>query len=401
MNKNSSESTNDTIIIPIGTGSVNESNDFLRRLWGLLDQEATNAWCYTPNTNTAHQRVFIGKNNIGSFSFDYKEKGCINNIYISEYKLPREELIRIVDSAKKPDTGTPYYVECIYQSMHADFKVAKQCFTDVLTRVDENGTVIRIKISAFSDLDLKFWIRQKSAAIQFVLFPFTNRRFTIKAAQYSLRGCFEATEMPSYDYEWYDADECPQNDAGEYYLPQEFFNVISGICSSSFYDDFISAVVNASQMLYNAASLSELSFRGGCAEVERTGLFDMINASIVSSLEAILAAEPQKVERCTCCGQPKYSIVKRIYDLSQLYLGDAMAAQIKKRIYGNRSKYMHEGRTVTPLYRFQSCFPLIDPRSPREMLNAETPLEYNLIDYCAYIIRKFVYDHYNKPESVG
>lgn len=124
MNKKSSESTNDTIIIPIGTNSVNESNDFLRRLWGLLDQEDTNGWCYTPYTSTAQMRVFIGKNNIGFFSFDYKEKGCIDNLYISECKLPQEQLISIVDAAKAPNAATSFCVDCIYPHMFGDLKIA-------------------------------------------------------------------------------------------------------------------------------------------------------------------------------------------------------------------------------------------------------------------------------------
>ena len=385
----------ETIVIHIGTKTITDSNIFLRKLWGLLDKEVKNGWCYTPYTDPLTKTVYIGCNNVGSFMFDYKTKGCIDRLYISDCKLPREKIISIVEIAKTIDSEMDYYVECCFSCADTGIRLANQCFNNVLVKRKGNATVVGIHIKAFSDLDLDFWIRQKSAAIRFVLFSYTRRNMKMESALVSHFDSYDETEMHKYDYEWFDVDECPKNEADEYYLPIEFFRIISQICNDTFYDDFISAVVNASQMLYNAASLSELSYCGECSEIERTGLFDMINANIVSSLEALLSADQTSTDICRCCGQPIYKIVRRIYDLCEKYLGETMAGHIKKRIYANRSKYLHEGRPFTPLYRYISSFPLIDPRNPRELLSVETPLEYNLIDYCAYIIRKFVCDHYN------
>ncbi len=388
----------DTISIFVGTNSIEESNNFLRRLWGLFDQEVKNAWCFFPFTDTNKNLISIGHNNVCDISFDYKKKGCINNLFISDYSMPREKIISIVEMAKCKDSSTDYYAEFIFSNNDPDLKFSHQCSDGVLVTEREGSTVIGIYIKAYSTLDLEFWLCQKRFAIQFILFSYTHILFKFKKVLYSANGSLIDTGIRNYNYDWCDSDECPQNASGEYLLPKEFFMLISSICNSDFYDRFTSAVVNASQLLFNAAQIRDLSIRGDLMMLGRTGLFDLVNASIVSSLEALLSANHLNVERCATCGQPANSIVNRIHALAKQYLNDALAERIKKTVYNNRSKFLHEGKTLTPLYYTGSCFPLIDPTNPREILKAETPLEFNLIDYCTYIVRRFVYDYYNNQQ---
>ena len=394
--KNDNNQKNDVIKIHVGTKSVNESNDFLRKLWGLLDKEYKNAWAFFPFTNTSKRVVEFGSNNIGTFSFDYQVKGHINNLYIKDYKIEKGKLIDIVEKAISSENIEEYYVKLHYTQKDDSFRMARQCRENVLVFSEGPECIVCFRMSAFSKLDFEFWLHQKAIAIQQVLFLYTKNRFSIQKKEYAYSGSFSETELYEYNYEWFDDNEYPKNEANECCLPQDFFKVVNSISSQSFYDDFISAVVNASQMLNNAAGLFLLFISHPELEMERTGIFDMINANIVSSLEAILSAKPIQSEICKKCGQPVYSISKRVHDLVYHYMGNYIADSVKKKTYKNRSKYLHEGKSVTPLYRYKSCYPLIDPRNPREILNAETPIEYNLIDYCMYIVRKYISDYYSE-----
>ena len=400
MNESIEQEMKNVIKIHIGTKSVTDSNTFLRKLWGVLDQQQKNAWEFFPYTNTNKKIVEFGRNNIGAFSFDYIEKGCIDNLYISGYTIDKEKLIGLVKSAISLDKSEEYYVALHFTQIDTDSKIAYQCHNNVMIYSKEQDTIVCFKMRAFSDLDFKFWLYQKTRAIQLVLFLYTKIRFKILKTEYCSNGDFFETELSDYNYEWFDTDECPKNEANECCLPLDFFRIINSISNSSFYDEFISAVVNASHMLSNAYNMYLLCISRSDLEMERTGIFDIVNTVIVSSLEAILSAKPSPSKRCTECGQPVYSISKRVYELVNSYLGSDIADIVKKTTYNNRSKYLHEGKTVTPLYYFGSCFPLINPKNPRSVMFAETPVEYNLIDYCMYIIRKYICDYYKENSEM-
>lgn len=377
----------------IGSKSIDESNTFFRKLWGLLDQVRTNAWCYTPFRNPGEKVVYIGSNNIGTFWFDYEKCGCIQNLYISNCKIEEEKMIEIVEKAKEYNCPLEYRIE--YDFDHDDgIKMANQCFDDVYVKEEDNKTVIGIQITAYSELDLKYWSYQKQVAIKYMLFIFSGRFFRPIRIGYAENKHCEKIAPESYNYEWFDTDECPQNTNNEYYLPIEFFKIVRDISELSFYDDFITSMINASQMLYNSKALLFTDYGNSKARIEQTGLIDMINTNIVSSLEAIVSSSEYKPQKCKTCGQDVFKIGKRVYELAEEYLGTPIATIIKNEIYTNRSKYLHEGKTDTPLYYYGTSYPLIDPSNAKKMLMPQTGMELNLIDYCNYIIRKKIKEHY-------
>ena len=70
----------------VGTKSVDESNKFFRKLWGLLAQivgQETVGWFYNPYTIKKDNIVRLGQSSLGEVFFDYKIKGCINNLFIN------------------------------------------------------------------------------------------------------------------------------------------------------------------------------------------------------------------------------------------------------------------------------------------------------------------------------
>ena len=386
-------STSDVIVIPVGTQTVTESNSFLRRLWGLLNTVKENAWCYTPYTDTKCHKVYIGSNNVGTFWFDYINKGSIRNLYIDDLKIEKKTIEEIVEKAKMDISEDDFFVE--YSFTHDDcFKMAFQSYNNICIYETDDSTKIVILMRAYSELDVEFWALQKKVAIQHLMFVYTQKHFQSEKVTVARQAHFGQSKRFDYNYEWYDSDECPKNEEGEYCLPETFFEIINSICEEQFYSKFVAAMVYSAQMLHNSYALQRLQFSHREEKIDNTGLFDLLNVGIVSSLEAIVSAEDITIEKCNCCGQDKYAISKRVHDLVSRYLGETMADHVKKWIYNNRSKYLHTGKTITPLYYYGKCYPLIDPESKREMLRAETPFEYNMIDFCTHILRKYIRDHY-------
>ena len=53
-----------------------------------------NGWFYQPFRKPGENRVYIGRCNFGDVSFDYKNKGCIENMYFENVKAGEEQGIR-------------------------------------------------------------------------------------------------------------------------------------------------------------------------------------------------------------------------------------------------------------------------------------------------------------------
>ena len=64
--------------------------------------------------------------------------------------------------------------------------------------------------------------------------------------------------------------------------------------------------------------------------------------------------------------------------------------------YKYRSKFLHEGKTMTSESYSGSCWPQIDPNSKNEMLSPSTHIEYILKDRVAYIIRNCVKTYFQE-----
>ena len=154
-----------TLSFSISSKNVHESNLFLRKLWSELNKYKSNGWNYR---SYRHNNVIeIGSSNYGDVSFDYKEKGCINNIYFKNFAEGDLDYIkRAVNDARRIKETITYYCEI-------DFPLRSRCTTleGLNTRFYSEGerTYIRLELEAYSENDLKYLIGKKLEIIRAII----------------------------------------------------------------------------------------------------------------------------------------------------------------------------------------------------------------------------------------
>ena len=381
----------------IETANVDSSNVFLRKLWGAIASASQFGWQYMPYTDKRQKIVDIGRNNLGHFYFTHKKRGTIDTLYVDECR--KEDLVEsLIDKALMFQEEKEYAVE-----MYFDVKtyplIATSHYNNISVKSEEKKVVFCIPIKAYSSLDLEYIAYQRALSLSSLLFVYTHINYGMPSI--TLLNEMEAGNKPTtdsdYNYEWYDADECPQSERGEIVLPKEFLMLIEQITENFFLDDFTTSIVNASQLIYNSINLYDAS--RNLKNMPMQGLYDIINTVVISSLEALASTNKIESKKCPCCGQEVYSVVQNVYSIAEKYLDEPIASDIKNRIYRNRSKYLHEGKSSGGLYRYKWSYPLIKPHiNPNDknfMILGYGAPEYNLIDYCMYITRMIVCDYYN------
>ena len=100
-----------TIREQIKAKNIEASNLFLRKLWSELQMIRENGWFYQPFRKPGENRVYIGRCNFGDVSFDYKNKGCIENMYFENVKAGEEQGIRdAIRKARDIEDINDFYV---------------------------------------------------------------------------------------------------------------------------------------------------------------------------------------------------------------------------------------------------------------------------------------------------
>jgi hypothetical protein len=107
----------------------------------------------------------------------------------------------------------------------------------------------------------------------------------------------------------------------------------------------------------------------------------------ISALEVASSIEGVSAKKCECCGQPIYSISKRVRTYVQQNLGTNVSDGYIKPLYNTRSKYLHEGLTISENNYTGSTIPQLDSDMDHGVSYQISPSPINLREYTSYCLR--------------
>lgn len=368
----------------IGAKSVDESNEFLRKLWNELMETCEFGWYFMPHRRK--NRIHIGNTNIGEISFDYKIKGCINNLYIDN-NTEIEKIKKAVNNASKKESSS--YIVCFI--LYNDFKynIYPSSIKNVKIEPINNKTNLYIKVNAYSHFDAEYFSNKISRTILALLYEYTNIRFYVeKMVLQNYYDDFDIS-LEDYNYEWMDYDELPLREE-LIVLPIDFFKLISNLMYSN--DDNYYLLINSAKQLFETKIIVD-SLGSGCTI---SVISDIINSMAISTLEPLSYILDKSHELCPSCKNEIYSIVSKIKKLVTKYFNESFATRFCKTFYNDRSKFLHEGSPTTTEYYVGRIYPQINPNNPSEMLLPSGSVNYNMFEYSSAIFRKIAHDYFNE-----
>lgn len=148
-------------------------------------------------------------------------------------------------------------------------------------------------------------------------------------------------------------------------------------------------LLNSARMLFTSQQIES-----GLQFPNEPGISDIINSTMISSIEPLASFIDRRVMRCDCCGNPRYSVVAKIRTLLSKYVSLDFAKYFTKQFYSMRSSLFHEGKMISNLTKSNACYPLIDPLNTKEMLIPTGIVLMNLKEYSSYVFRKMIHEYY-------
>lgn len=374
--------------------SVKDSNLFLRKLWSELDKIRDNGWLFSPFRK--ENKITIGKCNFGAVSFDYNVKGCIENIYFDcEDENDVSRIRQAIKNARNINETITYFVQ-----IELPIRICCDKCEQIQTGIDFDNekTLIHTKVEAFSPYDFNNLIMRKIEAIKAILAVYFRRicsldeikvirsatEFSsIDITTYTFKDCHE------YNIEWIDLDDIPVIDKEIYVAPREFLVLIDYIMRYSYFSEDIEAIINASFSYYSSIYLKKISENN---KFDSKGCINISNTMIVGALEPLASIENVEVFRCKHCGKEEYFVLKKMRKLLERYFDSKLVKYIMEQYYEKRCKFVHEGKRDTEAYLLGASWPQIDEHNPTRMVLPASILDYNMLDWVGYVIRKRVKD---------
>ena len=319
----------------INMTSVQESNIFLRKLWSELNQIKPMGWDMYPYKE--EKRVTIGKSNLGEISFDYKQKGCIKNIYIDNDD--NAEAIAAAVQRAKTNKMKKYGIALLLRNDN-NIAIAEASFEGCSVFSLDGKTYVKLQMEAYSAWDVEQFLPNKYSSILSILYEYTQTLFEIIGAQFA-EGCWNTndTDHQIYNYQWMSCDECPCLDNHEIILPRECLQLLSYIMDDNRYNEDIELLLNSSRVLMETKSLF--------AEIKYpfvSGKADIINSMACSSFEPLALILDKSNGQCKECGNMVFSVVKKIRKMCTRYFDSSFAKYVCDVIYKKRSAFLHMGR---------------------------------------------------------
>ncbi len=377
----------------ISSKNVHESNLFLRKLWSELNKYKRNGWQY--NSYRQNNVIEIGSSNYGDVSFDYKVKGCINNIYFKNVEEDDLEYIkRAVNDAKKINETITYYCEI-------DFPLRSRCTTleGLNTRFYSEGerTCIRLEIEAYSENDFKYLIGKKLEIIRAIISVYFRKKYILR--DFKVKQFLDKPEeLPAdntvydYNFEWIDSDDIPMTDEKEYIIPKDMVYLVDFIIKSNFYTSQIQMMINAVQAFFLASTLKSISEEDcDCTK----GCINVANAIAVSALEPLANLESIPNSKCEYCGNTQFHVLQKMRALINRYCSELHTKYVMDNYYTKRSKFFHEGSNDSDEYYTGICWPQIDENCGNKMEPPHSLIDYYLFDLVSHIIRRRCFELIN------
>ncbi len=388
------------VSIEVSSGSVQESNLILRKLYEELNESAPLGWEFMPFREETD--IFLGNCTLGRVYLHYKEKGKIDRITFHVSDLKNKAIVeRAIKAANENhSTFVDYIVQVEFTIKHIVLKeMAKQQIHIIGEKGDNrdhvNRLVVTFNIKAFGDYDVRYIVTQKTSYLRLLLCVYTNLVFELPDIRIA-RGKKEFADVnwTNFDEEWLESFYEPSAENEAFLLP-DFFALFRYVLDNDYYGRTMRLVLNASQDYFCALLMKKRLLDYGNDYIP--GIVDTINTLLLSTLEPLSCIGKEPPQICPTCGNVIYKISSHIRCLCEKYLGEHLARDIVKRGYRNRSAFLHEGNATTNEFYCGTSYPQLDPNKPNEILWVIPALEYNYFDYISFVFRRTIHDLLQEP----
>lgn len=369
----------------INATSIQESNLFLRKLWSELNQIHPMGWNMYPYRDG--NKITIGTSTLGEISFDYKQRGCINKLYIDN-KQNTEEISAAVQRAKENSMKT--FSVSFELENRKEISISDVSFGSCEIFTLDGKVFLRCNFEAYSAWDVEMFLPNKYASILSIIYEYTNVLFDISKIQFA-EGSLEITEseMREYNYRWIDFDECPQLENDYVILPRECLLLISYVLDDNCYDEDIELLINSSRVLLTTKRmLEEIEFPYSSWKA------DIINSMACSSLEPLSLILDKSNERCKECGNMIFSINKKIKKMCTRYFDENFAKYVSDVIYKCRSAFLHMGQPESTQRSSKIFCPQINETSGMVMMPHGMVRDV-VFDYSSFLFRNIAHDYFS------
>ena len=374
----------------INAQNVEESNLFLRKLWCELSTICPMAWQFQPVKK--NNKVSIGYCNLGEVLFDYKMAGCIKNLYIDNKSEDKVDEITAAVRRAQEGKFKIFNIKLIFENNRKRVIANSNC-ADLSIAVDKGENALITNIFAYSVADVKQWVQMKIWTLRAILYEYTFQIFDLKAIVCAERPTLNKNmgdaQDDAYDRNWVDCSDIPIADNGAIIVPQECLSLLSIVLKGDQHAADLDLLLNSARMLFTSQQIES-----GLQFPNEPGISDIINSTMISSIEPLASFIDRRVMRCDCCGNPRYSVVAKIRTLLSKYVSLDFAKYFTKQFYSMRSSLFHEGKMISNLTKSNACYPLIDPLNTKEMLIPTGIVLMNLKEYSSYVFRKMIHEYY-------
>lgn len=375
--------------IDINTRNMDESNEFLRCLWGEIRKEfGKSSWYYMP----------IKKGDIIEF-------GCLDigcefplNVGIVRLKEGGIEKIFFLEKGKNIQRGS----ELCHRLQNAINKAknnlgiynlysTKQYLTNSLgiplagykgknfeIQPTRNGNnMCTLGVEAYDDNQATGYIVKKTRALLDFLSVETNAFFrTTNEPSDAYKVESEVYQNPDF------MDGYPLSN-NHLVISVEGKKIIDQFFGLEQKDNDLAIFFNACKHFHSARKL-DCTWQIFIDEDNRT---EIALSLYLSALEVVTLID-FKDERCNECGQTKYKISERIKNLVAKYLSEERSKAFA-RYYDLRSKYLHRGIKLISDSPTPYSVPLLDKKGENGMTNMNKLPIYNIPEWVSFCLRKF------------
>ncbi|SGS34074.1 Uncharacterised protein [Staphylococcus aureus] len=392
--------------IDVGIDNIEESNKFLRKLWASFNEEFGKcSWLYSPFKIGEYQQIYLGRVDIKDYNLEisilYKNRGSITKMIFENSdgnnldEKMRDTLKKLVKYAKNnyEKKGT-FFFEATIISKYIISNYEIQFQSMQIFGLKNKSSNLLFSVSAHDQN------QANGKAIEFInetldfLSIETNLMFYLDNICVIENVKFkEKNEMTYNKKEIYqdnsDFIEGYSTNNEQIVISKEAIQFLKYIQKND--DEDIRAFMRACHHFHTARKLDSETFEVNSIHKKSNTRLDsnleIANTLYLSALEVVSSIGFES-DRCSECNQLKYSISKRVKDITNKYLNENVAKEIVKS-YSLRSKYLHEGvlnRSKSPTIQF---IPLLDNSTKSGGKEIFVASIYNLREYTSYILRKF------------
>jgi hypothetical protein len=376
------------ILTNLNLTSNEESNTFLRALWAEFRQSFGKcAWQYSPRKDGQNKRVYFGYVDIGigskslSVSISYKQKGVIKEIFFKENfgefsQENRQKILNSVDKARKNKNNLEtYQFKSIFESN--SLAITSYCgFHFKIDIVNDVTNSILFEAKGFDEVDAATEAKRMLVKILDFLSVCTNSIFVIASLDISTEDEFKPGDEDIFiqDFDW--IDDHPR--IGNYLALWEK--------QKKFIDNIILGKFDLNHPFIRASSHFHSAHKLWLQSSVIDNKIEISNVLYVSALEVVTELYPLENSSCNQCGQKKYSIRKRVKEITRLHLNDYIEGFIDD-YYSTRSKYLHAGILSSDVSYIGVSIPQLDPSSASGCGSQISMSPINLSEFVGYILR--------------